>query len=174
MANFKDHLKAEIFSETFSRIFFSGTAGRIVAVVFAITYALVSLVAAIVRTLFGILSAILAKMVSTYLGSQFRKRRKALRELKRKAKKFGDSLAIRRGSQWTAYEISGTGFRRGDFSLALAFHPKTGATRFFLIDNEGQRELDHAEIRPYFTSRSGFPTLENFATVYANLRTHVL
>lgn len=174
MANFKDHLKAEIFSDTFSRIFFSGPAGRAVAIVFALTYAFFSFAFAVVRTSFRVVLAILAWAVSAYSESTFRKRKKTLGELRRSARKFGDFLRVRKGSEWTAYEISGAGFRSGDFTLALAHHSKTGAVRIFRNSPDGTREFDQEDMRHLPSRSPGCPTIEDFPAVYRHLRTHVL
>lgn len=174
MAGFKDHLKAEIFAQTFSRIFFSGPAGRIVAIVFTIFYVLfaatLAVMALVLKSVFKTFSAI----VSAYRNSQFRRRTRAVRELKLAVRKFGDRFETRKGQEWVAYEISGTGFRSGEFSLAFAHHPKSGAVRIFRSTAFGQSEFAAHEILGYCARENGFPRMEDFSTVYRNLRNHFL
>lgn len=174
MTRFQDYLKAEIFAETFSKIFFSGPAGRAVAVVFAITYALFSITFGVVFLSFRIAFAILKAAASAYLNSSFRIRRKTLRSLKRSVRKFGDRMEIRKGNGWTAFEISGNGLRNGGFSVALAHHPKTGAVRVFRSTPNGQLEFEIGEILRILQRGNRFPHFEDFPEFYSNLRTHVL
>ena len=174
MTRFQDYLKAEIFAETFSKIFFSGSSGRSVALVFAITYAFFSTVFAIVSFFLRIVFAILGSAVSAYLNSRFRSRRKALAKLKRTVREFGDRMEIRKGNGWTAYEIAGIGLRTGDFRIALAHHPKTGAVRIFRSLPEGQNEFSQDEIRPLLDNGAAHARFEDFPPIYRNLRTHVL
>lgn len=174
MASFKDHLKAEIFAETFSKIFFSGTAGRAVAVVFAIFYAAFVTVFSIVFFVFKSVFKTASAIASAYSNSRFGRRRKTERELKRAVRKFGDRLEIREGREWVAYEISGTGFRFGEFRIALAHHSKLGAVRIFRNTENGQDEIAPAEILGYCGRDRGFPRMEDFPAMYENFRNHVL
>ncbi|MFZ3233200.1 MAG: hypothetical protein WA194_06895 [Patescibacteria group bacterium] len=174
MTRFQDYLKAEIFAETFSKIFFSGPAGRAVAVVFAITYGFFSITFGAAYLLFRIFSAVVKTVVSAYLNSSFHIRGKILRDLKSSVRKFGDRMEIRKGDGWTALEISGNGLRDGGFSIALAYHRKTDAVRIFRSMPGGQLELGTDEILRILQRENGFPHPEDFPTVYSNLRTHVL
>lgn len=174
MTRFQDYLKAEIFAETFSKIFFSGPAGRAVAVVFAITYGFFSIMFGIAYLLFRIVSVIVKTVISAYLKSSFRIRGKILRDLKRSVRKFGDRMEIRKGNGWTALEISGNGLRNGGFSVALAYHSKTGAIRIFRSAPDGQFELGTDEILRILRRENGFPRPEDFSEFYSNLRIHVL
>lgn len=174
MTRFQDYLKAEIFAETFSKIFFSGPAGRVVAIVFAITYAFFSITFGIAFLLLRIAFAILKTAVSAYLNSSFRIRRKTFRSLKRRVRKFGDRMEIRKGNGWTAFEISGNGLRYGEFAIAFAHHGKTGAVRIFRSAPNGQLELETDDIRRLLQRENGYPRLEDFPEAYSNLRTHVL
>lgn len=174
MTRFQDYLKAEIFAETFSKIFFSGSSGRSVAVVFAITYAFFSTVFMIFSFLLGIVFRVLGTIVSTYLNSRFRIRRKAVGNLKRSVRKLGDRMEIRKGNGWNAYEIFGTGLRTGDFRIALVHHPKTGAVRFFKRTSDVQEELDQNDVLRFLGGGATYVRIEDFPLVYRNLRTHVL
>lgn len=174
MASFKDHLKAEIFAETFSKIFFSGPAGRTVAVFFSVFYALLSTAFGAVRLCIKIVFVFLSAFVSAYRNSRFRIRRVAFRNLKRSVRKFGDRMETRRGNGWTAYEISGIGLRTGEFRIALAHHSKTDATRFFRSGRDGQSEMGVDDVRRLLEEGAPFAKLEDFPLVYRNLRTHVL
>lgn len=174
MASFKDHLKAEIFAETFSKIFFSGTAGRIVAIVFAIFYALFAAAFAVIAFVLKSVFKTFLAIASVYRNSQFRRRTRAVRELKLAVRKFGDQFETRKGREWVAYEISGTGFRSGEFSLAFAYRKKSGAVRIFKSAPSGQIEFTAPEILGYCDRDHGFARIEDFSTVYQNLRNHFL
>lgn len=174
MASFKDHLKAEIFAETFSKIFFSGPAGRFVAIFFTIAYLFFGTVFTIASFVFKSVSKTLVAAASAYSNSKFGRRRKTARELKRAVRKFGDRLETHKGGDWVAYEISGTGFRFGEFSIALAHHSKTDAVRAFRSTDAGQSEIPAGEILGYCGHAYGFAKAEDFPTVYRNLRNHFL
>lgn len=174
MASFKDHLKAEIFAETFSKIFFSGPAGRTVAIVFSLLYMILSITFTIVSCCLALIFKMLGAVVSAYRSSLFRTRRKAVRDLKRSVRRFGDRMEIRKGNGWTAYEISGIGLRSGDFRIALAHHPETGATRFFRSGTGGQIEIEQERIRGFLRENVAFAEVEDFPILYQNFRTHVL
>lgn len=174
MTRFQDYLKAEIFAETFSKIFFSGSAGRAVAVVFAITYGFLSITFGIVFLALKIVFAISKAAVSAYSNSTFRIRGKAFRNLKRSVRKFGDALNVRKGGGWIAFEITGNGLRDGRFSVALAYHRKTGAVRIFRSTRNGQIEFGTDEILRILRRERGFPRPEDFPEFYSNLRIHVL
>lgn len=174
MASFKDHLKAEIFAETFSKIFLSGPAGRLVAIVFTICYVAFVTVLSIVFFVFKSVFKTFSAIASAYSNSRFGRRRKTVRELKRVVRKFGDRLEIREGPEWLAYEISGTGFRFGEFKIALAHHSKLGSVRAFKNTGSDQSEIAPAEILGYCGRNRDFPRMEDFPTLYENLRNHFL
>lgn len=174
MASFKDHLKAEIFAETFSKIFFSGTAGRVVAIVFAILYGTFVTMFSIASFLFKSVFKTVSAVASAYSNSKFGRRMRTERELRRTARKFGDRLEIRKGREWMAYEISGTGFRSGEFSIALAHHLKFGVVRTFKNTGADQSEIASSEALGYCGRELGFLKMEDFPILYENLRNHFL
>lgn len=174
MTRFQDYLKAEIFAETFSKIFFSGSAGRTVAIVFAVAYAVFSTAFGILSFFVGIVFKTISAGYGAYRKSRFHVRRKTYRDLKRSVREFGDRMEIRKGNGWTVYEIAGNGLRTGSFRIALAHHRTTGAVRFFRSSSERQEELENAEIRTLLTDGAVYARLEDFPVVYRNLKTHVL
>ncbi|MDQ1344125.1 MAG: hypothetical protein QG650_845, partial [Patescibacteria group bacterium] len=91
MSQFRDHLKAEIFSETFSKIFFSGPAGRGVAIMFVLVYGSLKMVVLTAIAAFSFLGWTFGRVLTTYRSTERATAKRAFRELKISALRFGDA-----------------------------------------------------------------------------------
>lgn len=174
MVRFKDYLKAEIFAETFSKIFFSGPAGRAVAIVFAISYFCLSAAVTILSAVFGILWWTLRKILESYLGSGFRIRQKTYAELRKTARKFGDRIERSDSEGWQTATLAGNGLRTGPFILELFHHPQTGSLRAFRTIGNARVEFDFEEMLRYSGKDFGFPKISDVPEFYRNVRTYLL
>ena len=174
MSRFTDHFRAEIFSEAFTKAFFSGPKGRLVAFVFMAAYALVKIAWAIILATFAIIRWICSKSFGSMPGNSYLSNLRTRREIRRRARAFGDSYENTDDGDWVVHSVSGTGFRSGFFKLELRSHAKSRAVRVFVSIGGERFEIDGRTLGEIAGKGYEYPNAEDFANVYENLRTRIL
>ncbi len=172
MSRFSDHFKAEIFSDAFTRIFFAGPAGRIVAGTFVFGYAMLKgswLLFTLVAPLFLNVGAFGWKKVG---GRQKLALWNAGRSLRNEALRFGDSVSERSTADWKTWLITGDGYRFGPFELELKVHAFTGAVIAKATFENDVFEIDAEDFLRIAGGASNVPKPQDLAEFYRNLRTH--
>jgi hypothetical protein len=134
-----EYFKAEVFS----RIFLSGPLGRVVALLIMAGWA-VRIAARGAWKIFTLPFAFWKPAKSSEIAGGFRGLQKAVRD-------FGDEYrdetflelldtnapsAFRAGRKWRYCRIFGTGWRTGEFELAVLCHVPSGGVRIFLSRNQ--------------------------------------
>jgi len=175
MSRFQDHFKAEILAETFSKIFFSGSAGRGIAIAFVLTYGFLKLTLLLAIGILGIAVGTVRTALRKYHGSGYAVRRRAFREMEKRALRFGDAFVSSRRNGWHSVSISGTGARDGPFELRFENHVRSGAVRIFHASpGTVPVEFEFAEILRFSGGVADFPSVAGFPDFYRIVRTHFL
>lgn len=175
MSRFRDHFRAEIFAETFSKIFFSGPAGRAVALFFALFYGAFKFIALVTVGAFSLAFWFFRTVFGAYRESGYAVRKRAFGELKKDSSRFGDGFERYERDGWLSVSISGTGLRHGPFSLRFDLHPSSGAVRILHSDAHGNTgEFGAEEIARLAGRHADFPSVTDFPGFYRNFRTHFL
>lgn len=175
MSRFRDHFRAEIFAETFSKIFFSGPAGRMVALFFALFYGAFKFFALVTMGVFSLAFWFFRRVFGAYRESGYAVRNRTFGELKRVSSRFGDAFERSERDGWHSVTISGTGARHGPFSLRFDLHTPSGAVRVRHADGLGNTEEFGAEEISRLAGRhADFPNVSDFPDFYRNFRTHFL
>ena len=174
MSRFIDHFKAEIFSEAFTKVFFSGPKGRLVAFFFAMAYVLLRTFWIIARI--GCLVVIwgISKISRKTFGSSYFSNLRTLSALRSIARTFGDTCEKSENGDWTSYVISGDGFRSGRFELELRSHSKCRAIRVLVSAGTERFELENEVVSAFSGREESFATTEGLPNIYKRLRTHFL
>lgn len=174
MSRFTDHFKAEIFSEAFTKVFFSGPKGRLVAFFFTTAYVLLRVAWSLFRIGFSVVSWGFSKIIQKALGSSYFSDFRTRRKIEKRTRAFGDSYEKYDDGEWTVHSVSGTGFRSGFFKLELRSHAKSGAVRVMFSSGGERFEIDGRMLCEIAGKGSEYPKSEDFANVYENLRTQIL
>ncbi len=172
MSRFSDHFKAEIFSEAFTRMFFAGPAGRIVAGTFVFGYAMlkgIGILLSLIASLLFNVGAFGWKKTKTYEKLRFRS---VGRNLHHEARRFGDQVSERSDADWRIWHISGDGYRFGPFELELKTHASTEAVIVRITVENQEFEVDAWDFLRIAESPSSVPKPQYFAEFYKNLRAH--
>lgn len=172
MSRFSDHFKAEIFSDAFTRIFFAGPAGRVVAGTFVFGYAILKgiwFLFTLITSLFFNAGAFGWKKVG---GGQKLSLWNVGRNLRNEALKFGDRISERSTADWKIWSITGNGYRFGPFELELKVHASTGAVITKATVENDVFEIDAEDFLRIVGGTSNVPKSQDLAEFYKNLRTY--
>lgn len=175
MSRFQDHFKAEIFAETFSKLFFSGPWGRSVAFFFVLAYGALKIVLLPLRLAIVLLFASIRFGYACWHESRSRKQKRVFDELRRNAKAFGDEFRNVSERKWRVARISGNGRRIGRFRLELSVRADTEEIRVvFESGTDAEREISTREILSVLNRETPFPDARDFPDFYRNARRHFL
>ncbi|MDQ1343972.1 MAG: hypothetical protein QG650_692, partial [Patescibacteria group bacterium] len=115
------------------------------------------------------------RVLTTYRSTERATAKRAFRELKISALRFGDAYESGESGEWNSASISGNGERTGAFVLEFRTRPDSGTVRIFHGTPNGTvREFGINEMLALSERDSGFPKITDFPTFYRNFRTHFL
>lgn len=184
MSRFSDHFEATVLAETFSKIFFSGPMGRIVAITFLLFYLAYHAISITFQILwmfmawsFRLVFQGIAKAFGIALGSDFLTKRTVLWKIRRLAGRYGDRVHLTNApnGDWRTVSISGDGFRTGPFRLGFLWHARHGIVRFRHSTEEGEwNDLPTENVLAVLSRSHPLPSIRDIPQFYENARRHYL